>query len=262
MKVEKTGNNFILFPFDEIFIRKSPNYVKQTFVEIQGEVIFPSKYGIKSKTEKISDIIQRSGGLTPQAYLEGATLVRKIQLSDIELAQRRQAINEIANSVRGNQVVEVEDVDETKKSSIGIDLAKIMRNPSSNEDMILQDGDIIQIPKRLETVRVQGEVLYPTTVKFLDSKSFINYISNAGGFTKKSLRNKSYILYANGSVDRTRRFIFINIYPKVAPGSEIIIPQKTATTQQQLAQAQALFATVAGTISTFLSILTIFQLTK
>ena len=262
LKVEKTGNNFILFPFDEIFIRKSPNYVKQTFVEIQGEVIFPSKYGIKSKTEKISDIIQRSGGLTPQAYLEGATLVRKIQLSDIELAQRRQAINEIANSVRGNQVVEVEDVDETKKSSIGIDLAKIMRNPSSNEDMILQDGDIIQIPKRLETVRVQGEVLYPTTVKFLDSKSFINYISNAGGFTKKSLRNKSYILYANGSVDRTRRFIFINIYPKVAPGSEIIIPQKTATTQQQLAQAQALFATVAGTISTFLSILTIFQLTK
>jgi protein involved in polysaccharide export with SLBB domain len=262
LKVEKTGNNFILYPFDEIFIRKSPNYVKQTFVEIQGEVIFPAKYGIKSKTEKISDIIQRSGGLTPQAYLEGATLVREVQLSDIEIAQRRQAINEIANSVKGNQVVKVEDVDATKKSSIGINLLKIMQNPGSNEDMILQDGDIIQIPKRLETVRVQGEVLYPTTVKYLDSKSFINYISNAGGFTKRSLRSKSYILYANGSVDRTRRFLFVNLYPTVAPGSEIIIPQKTATAQQQLAQAQALFATVSGTITTLLSIFTIFKLVK
>ncbi len=262
LKVEQKGSKFYLYPFDEIFIRKSPNYVKQTFVEIQGEVIFPAKYGIQSKTEKISDVIQRSGGLTPQAYLEGATLVREVQLSEIEIAQRRQAINEIANSVKGNQVVEVEDVDATKKSSIGINLTKIMQNPGSNEDMILQDGDIIQIPKRLETVRVQGEVLYPTTVKYLDSQGFINYISHAGGFTKKSLRSKSYILYANGSVDRTRRFLFVNIYPKVAPGSEIIIPQKTTTAQQQLAQAQGLFATVAGTITTLLSIFTIFKLTK
>lgn len=262
LKVEQTGNKFILYPFDEIFIRKSPNYVKQTFVEIQGEVIFPAKYGIKSKTEKISDIIQRSGGLTPQAYLEGATLVREVQLSEIEIAQRRQAITEIANSVKGNQVVEVEDVDATKKSSIGINLIKIMQNPGSDEDMILQDGDIIQIPKRLETVRVQGEVLYPTTVKFLDNQSFINYISHAGGFTKRSLRSKSYILYANGSVDRTRRFLFVNVYPKVAPGSEIIVPQKTATTQQQIAQVQSLFSTIGGTVSALLSIFAIFQLSK
>ena len=262
LNVEQTGTKFVLFPFDEIFIRKSPNYIEQTFVEIQGEVIFPAKYGIKSKTEKISDLIERSGGLTPQAYMEGATLIRQVQLSEIEIAQRKQAINEIANSVKGNQVVEVENVEATTKSSIGIDLMKIMQNPGSNEDMVLQDGDIIQIPKRLETVRVQGEVLYPNTVKYLDSKSFINYISNAGGFTKRSLKSKSYILYANGSVDRTRRFLFINVYPKVAPGSEIIIPQKTASTQQQIQQVQSLFTTIGGTISALLSIVAIFQLSK
>ncbi|WP_238805658.1 polysaccharide biosynthesis/export family protein [Emticicia aquatica] len=262
LSVEQTGKKFVLFPFDEIFIRKSPNYVKQTFVEIQGEVIFPSIYGIKSKTEKISDLIQRAGGLSPQAYLEGATLVRQIQLSEIELTQRQKAISEITNSVKGNQTVQVEEVNAKTISSIGIDLTKIMQNPGSVEDMILQDGDIIRIPKRLETVRVQGEVLYPTTVKYLDDKGFINYISSAGGFTKKSLKSKSYILYANGSVDRTRKFLFVNLYPKVAPGSEIIIPQKTATAQQQLAQAQALFATVAGTITTLLSIFTIFRLSK
>ncbi len=262
LKVDQTGNKFVLYPFDEIFIRRSPNYIEQTFAEIQGEVIFPATYGIKSKTEKISDLIERAGGLSPQAYLEGATLVRQIQLSEIELAQRRKAITEITNSVRGNQAVQVEDVNATTVSSIGINLTKIMQNPGSNEDMILQDGDIIRIPKRLETVRVQGEVLYPTTVKYLDDKNFINYISNAGGFTKKSLRSKSYILYANGSVDRTRRVLFVNLYPKVAPGSEIIIPQKTVTAQQQIAQVQGLFATIAGTITTFLSVLAIFQLSK
>lgn len=262
LKVDQTGTKFILYPFDEIFIRKSPNYVKQTFAEIQGEVIFPSTYGIKSKTEKISDLIQRSGGLSPQAYLEGATLVRQVQLSEIEITQRRRAITEITNSVKGNQAVQVEDVDQTTVSSIGINLTKIMNNPGSEEDMVLQDGDIVRIPKRLETVRIQGEVLYPNTVKYLDEKSFINYISNAGGFTKKSLRSKSYILYANGSVDRTRRLLFVNVYPKVAPGSEIIVPQKTATTQQQIAQVQGLFATIAGTISTLVGILAIFQLTK
>ena len=262
LNVGQSGTKFILFPFDEIFVRKSPNYVKQTFAEIQGEVIFPSIYGIKSKTEKISDLIQRSGGLSPQAYLEGATLVRQIQLSEIEIAQRRRAVTEITNSVKGNQAVQVEDVNAQTTSSIGINLIKIMQNPGSEEDMVLQDGDIIRIPKRLETVRIQGEVLYPNTVKYLDEKSFINYISNAGGFTKKSLRSKSYVLYANGSVDRTRRFLFVNVYPKVAPGSEIIIPQKTATTQQQIAQIQGLFGTIAGTISTLVGILAIFQLTK
>lgn len=262
LQVEQGGQNFVLYPFDEIFIRKSPNYVKQAFVEVEGEVIFPDKYGIKSKDEKVSDIVKRAGGLTPYSYLEGATLIREIQLSDIEIEQRRRAITEIANSVKGNQTIEVEDVDATKSSSIGIDLRKILESPGSSEDMILQDGDIIRIPKRLETVRVQGEVLYPTTVKFFDRNNFMNYVSKAGGFTKRSLKSKSYVLYANGSVDRTRRFLFINIYPKVAPGSEIIIPQKTTTAQQQIAQVQNLFATIAGTMTTVITIIGILQITK
>jgi protein involved in polysaccharide export with SLBB domain len=262
LKVNQAGNQFLLYPFDEIFIRRSPNYLEQTFAKIEGEVIFPSTYGIKSKTEKISDLIERAGGLSPQAYVEGAILMRQIKLSAIEIAQHRKAVNEIASSVRENQSVEIEQVDETTISSIGIDLVRIMKNPGSNEDMVLQDGDIIRIPKRLETVRVQGEVLYPTTIKYLNMKGFRHYISNAGGFTKKSLKSKSYILYANGSVDRTRRFLFVNVYPKVAPGSEIIIPQKTITTQNQIAQVQGLFATVSATITTLIGIFTLLQISK
>ncbi len=262
LKIDGKGEKMILFPFDEIFVRRSPNYVKQTFAEINGEVIYPSKYGIQSKEEKVSDLIKRAGGLTPQAYVEGATLVRKISLSDIELEQRRRALAEIQDNVVDNQAVDVEVLDRTRSESIGIDLKKIMANPGSLDDMVLQDGDIVQIPKRLETVRIQGEVLYPTTVKFQYGESFQEYISRAGGFTKRSLKSKAYVLYANGSVDRTRRFLFANIYPKVEPGSEIIIPQKATTAQQQLAQAQGLLATISASITTVVSILAILQFSK
>ncbi|MCU0325504.1 MAG: SLBB domain-containing protein [Spirosomaceae bacterium] len=262
LKIDGRGDKFILFPFDEIFIRRSPNYVEQTFVEINGEVFYPAKYGIQSKDEKISDIIKRAGGLTPQAYIEGATLIRKVSLSEVEIAQRRRTINEIQNSTVGNQTVAVDDIDPTRSESIGVDLKKAMSNPGSVDDMILQDGDVIQIPKRLETVRIQGEVLYPTTVKYLNGASFQEYISRAGGFNKRSLKSKAYVLYANGSVDRTRKFLFVNVYPKVEPGSEIIIPQKTVNTTQQIAQAQNLLGTIGATITTLIGILGIFRLSN
>lgn len=262
LKVNTGSKSFFLEPYDEVFVRTSPNYVKQTFVEIQGEVFYPSIYGISSKDEKISDIIKRAGGITPQAYLEGATLIRKIQLSPTEIEQRRRAINEIANSQKANQAIEIEDIDETKSESIGINLNKILENPTGFEDMILQDGDVIRIPKRLETVRIQGEVLYPTTIKYFESGKFLNYISKSGGFTKRSLKSKSYVLYANGSVDRTRRFVFFNVYPKVAPGSEIIVPQRTVTGTQQLTQLSNIMGVVASTLGTVVTIIGILRITK
>jgi protein involved in polysaccharide export with SLBB domain len=262
LRIDGKGEKFVLLPFDEIFIRRSPNYIKQTFAEINGEVIFPSKYGIQSKEEKISDLVKRAGGLSPQAYVEGATLIRRIALSDIELEQRRRALAEIQETAVANQTVDVENLDRTRSESIGIDLKKILASPGSLDDMVLQDGDIVQIPKRLETVRIQGEILYPTTVKFQQGASFQEYISRAGGFTKRSLKSKAYVLYANGSVDRTRRFLFANVYPKIEPGSEIIIPQKTVTAQQQIAQAQGLLATISASITTVVSILAILQFSK
>lgn len=262
LSVEQAGNSFVLLPFDEIFIRKSPNYVKQAFVSVEGEVLFPAKYGIKTKDEKISEAIARAGGLTPQSYLEGATLIREIQLSEIEIEQRKKTISEIATSGVSNQIVEIEDERGVKKTSIGIDLKKIIENPGSSADMTLQDGDIIKIPKRLETVRIQGEVLYPNTVKYLYKENFMGYVSKAGGFTKRSMKSKSYVLYANGSVDRTRRFFFVNIYPKVEPGSEIIVPEKSITTQQQLAQVQGFLTAIGATMTTFIGILGIISISK
>ncbi len=251
-----------LMPYDEIFVRSSPNYQEQSIVELQGEVFYPSQYGINNKEERISDIIKRAGGLTPQAYIPGATLIRTVTLSPIELEQKKKTFQDLQKSTVNNQLLELEEVEETTTSSIGIKLDKIINNPGGDEDMILRDGDILKIPSRLETVRVQGEVLYPNTVKFKGNESFKNYISGAGGFTNTSLRKKSYVLYANGSVDRTRKFLFFNLYPVVEPGSEIIVPARKVNTQQQITQLQGIVSTLSATVTGIVTLFGIIKLTK
>jgi protein involved in polysaccharide export with SLBB domain len=109
---------------------------------------------------------------------------------------------------------------------IGIDLEAILKNPKSSQDLILLEGDVLSIPKELQTVRMRGELLFPTSTRFVQGSQFKQYISRAGGFTDRSRKSKSYIVYANGNVNRTKRFIFFNFYPRVAPGAEIVVPQK------------------------------------
>jgi protein involved in polysaccharide export with SLBB domain len=109
---------------------------------------------------------------------------------------------------------------------IGIDLEAILKNPKSTQDLILLEGDVLSIPKELQTVRMRGELLFPTSTRFVQGSQFKQYISRAGGFTDRSRKSKSYIVYANGNVNRTKRFIFFNFYPRVAPGAEIVVPQK------------------------------------
>ena len=274
LSVDSRSAGFSLLPFDEVFIRTSPNYEKQNFAIIKGEVIYPGKYGVKYKDEKISDLINRAGGLSPLAYIKGTTLVRKTLLSDFQTAQRAEVLENLKLNIKVKDIVKA-DVDEEDvqlieeadnknliTESIGIDLEKILKDPGSFEDIILQDGDEINIPKRLETIRIEGEILYPTTVKYLPSLKFIDYVSKSGGFTKKSARGKAFVIYPNGSVDRTRKFLFIKVFPKIEPGSEIIIPGKTQNAQGQLVQFGNLVGTLSGTLTAIVSIFSIVQLNK
>ncbi len=246
-------SKFILQPYDEVVVRRSPNYSVQAYASVAGEVILPGTYPIKSKDQKLSDMVALSGGLTPQAYMEGATLIRRVRLSDIELAQRRRSVLELANDATNKEAVQVEEVTPDKPEAIGINLKKIMENPGSSEDILVQEGDVLSIPKRLETVRLQGEVLLPTTVKYRSGQTFQDYISQAGGFTSRSQRKKAYIVYANGSVDRTRKFMFFNIYPRVDPGSEVVVPKRTTislTPQQLLQQTTGIIGSLLTLITT------------
>lgn len=251
-----SNRDFILEPFDQIIVRRSPNYAVQTYAFVAGEVIIPGSYPIRSKDQKISDLVVQSGGLTPQAYVEGATLIRPVRLSNEELKRRQRAIDEVADNVT-KSAVETEVISPNTSEAIGINLKKILEKPGSSEDILLQEGDTLRIPKLLETVRIQGEVQLPNTVKFRNGQTFQDYISQTGGFTSKSQRKRAFVIYANGSVDRTRKFMFFNVYPRVEPGSEIVIPKRTAvplTAQQILGSTVGVAGSLLTLVTTLLLI--------
>ena len=221
LKLTSEASKFTLHPFDQVFIRRSPGYMVQSLVKVEGEVAFPGAYSISSKMERISDIVKRAGGLTPEAYLKGARLVRKLPAGVIK--ERIKALKMIKALSKDSLKFSVE-IDSL--TAIGIDMPKIMANPGSSYDLLLQENDVLQISKELQTVRLSGQVLTQALVRFDKSYSFKGYVSRAGGFAPEAKKSKSYIIYANGMIDRTHKILFFNSYPKVEPGAEIVVPKK------------------------------------
>ena len=270
-----TNNSIIIKPFDQIIVRKNPNFYTQQYARVEGEVMYPGKYAISSKNERISDLINRSGGFKNMAYLKGATLIRLTEFAELQsdLNKKIKSLNDLKNKVSNkegtlteSELLLIERIDEdlknidtnknenqilssyakserineilkknsvdgdipiSKSEAIGIDLMSIVNSPGSKSDLLLKEGDVIIVPKKLETVRLRGELLYPTTVRFVSNKSLKYYINSSGGFDNKAKRSGTYIVYANGDVARTKKFLFFNIYPKAEPGSEVIVPKKS-----------------------------------
>ena len=263
-----------LKPFDNIIVRKDPSIEQMTYAFIEGEVKFPGKYLISSKKERISDLLNRAGGLKEFAYQKGATIIRKTEFVDdkndiekqiddlnalkIKLSKNLDLLSEseklllkrveedilklnvenssnqnLSNSVKQDRITEIvkrnamsENIPFAKSESIGINLEDIIKSPGKKSDLLVEEGDIIVIPKKLETVRLRGELLYPTTVRHMPVRGLKYYINSAGGFDLKAKRSGTYVVYANGDVARTKKFLFFNFYPKAEPGCEVIVPKK------------------------------------
>ncbi len=238
LQLDNTASKFELSPFDEIFIRTSPNYELQQFVTVQGQVVFPGVFGLERKDERLSDIINRAGGFNTQAFSEGAKLIRKNHLTEMGKLLQIENFNEKQNSFSNVD----REFNNTNKENvliekIGIDLISAMKNPGGPDDLFLIADDIIDIPKEPQTVKVTGDVLYPNSVKFSFNNTFKDYINSSGGFKKSAARKLSYVIYLNGSVKRVKSFGFIRFYPKIQKGSEIIIPKviNNITTSQNIA---------------------------
>lgn len=248
LKKSPQASTFVLQPFDQVYVRTVPNFQEPQFVQVEGEVLTPGPYGITNRDERVSDVIKRAGGLTRYAYIEGATLVRRVQLSEAEIEQRQKTLNEIADDSQ-RAAVTAEPINPESEERVNIDLKQILAKPRTDEDLILQEGDIIRIPKQLQTVRIGGEVSYPNTARYTPGLGFLDYISKAGGFSARSIKRRSFVIYANGNVRRTKRFMFFNSYPRVEPGSEIIVPLKTradVSAQQVLTSMAQIIAGLSG----------------
>ncbi|MGK6349747.1 SLBB domain-containing protein [Parapedobacter sp. DT-150] len=239
--LRKADQDFVLMPFDKVVVRTATGYETQKTVRIEGEVLFPGPYTVTRKDERISDIIKRAGGFTPYAYVTGASLKRGGTLDTAKAAEtsadkaerelqkqdeydRMLALKQLQSDA--NTVDEVSISRNINNDFVGINLERIIKKPGRRGDLILEDGDVIRVPKELQTVKISGEVLAPSTAVYSPSKGFKQYISQAGGFSSKALRKSAYVLYANGSVKSTSRFLFVNNYPPIKPGAEIFVPQK------------------------------------
>jgi protein involved in polysaccharide export with SLBB domain len=259
LELDKTSSSFLLEPFDEVFVRSSPNYELQQFITIKGQVFYPGIYGLEKKDERISDILLRAGGLNPQAYPEGAKLLRISQVSESEKKMKSDQLAEIQDNF-SNVNINKEKATSTKHETIGIDLVDALNNPGGVNDLFLNEGDILDIPKEPQTVKVTGEVLYPNSVKFTSSYNVKDYISQAGGFTSSSARKRIYVLYSNGSVKRAKNLLFLKFYPRIEKGSEIIVPQKVklASTSQQIV---SIVSVLTGTVTSIIGIITLMKAT-
>lgn len=220
-------SGYVLQPFDEIVVRKSPSYNEQASVAIDGEIVFPGTYVINSKREKISDLMKRAGGLKPEAYPEGAVLLRKTFVNPSDSALLDSKLQVFYNKLEDStDIHKMQNVVSRKEQLLGINLQKAMDQPGSKFDLFLEEGDVIRIPKKLQTVQLFGEIYFPKKVRFDRNTGFRDYIRGAGGFTNSALKRRSYIVYANGEVKSTTKVLFFNRYPKVRPGAEIYVPTK------------------------------------
>jgi protein involved in polysaccharide export with SLBB domain len=218
---------FGLQPFDEVMVRKAPSYMEQANMQIGGEVLYPGQYAINSKRERISDVIRRAGGLRPEAYPEGAVLLRKTFVNESDSAYLTNKLEVFYNKMQdSSDILRLKSAMERKEQLLGINLDLILKNPGSKYDLLLEEGDILKVPKKLQTVQVFGEIYFPKKVRFEKNIGFRDYIRGAGGFTTQALKRRSYIVYANGEVKNTRKVLFFNSYPKVKPGAEIYVPTK------------------------------------
>jgi len=227
--------DFTLKPFDIVSIRSSESYQVQRQVKVEGEVLYPGTYTITKKDERISDIIKRAGGLSPLAYVEGASLKRTggAEARAIDSLERRKEEKEklmnlqrLKQSGAKDTTTIEKDLQVLRSDLVGIDLERILKKPLSRNDLIVEDGDVIRVPKELQTVRLTGEVLKPNSIVYVKGRSFKGYIDGAGGFSYNAYKKGAYIVYSNGSVAAARKFLFFNNYPQVKPGSEIFVPKR------------------------------------
>nr|WP_310587259.1 SLBB domain-containing protein [Fibrella aquatilis] len=219
LQLNEADARFVLQPFDIVYVRTQPFYEPQQQVFVNGEVMHPGLYAILSRTERIADLIQRAGGLKQDAYLPGAQFIRNSQV-------------------------------------VGTNIAAVIDNPKVEGNLLLQNRDTLLIPRRSDLVEVRGGVLNPSTVSFEQGLTLRDYIALSGGYTENARVSRSYVIYPNGRKDRTERFLFFRLHPKVQPGSVIIVPIKPLETRELSPTERigmfSLIGTLAATLTTII----------
>lgn len=263
LTLNESTADFVLEPFDVVAIRRSPQYKKQNKIYIMGEVLFPGTYTLTNENTHLSDVIEMARGLTPNAYVKGTSLTRRAESNDGNVRDinngemmttsdvSAQALNQLKNLNSSRDTLDV-SANDLRVFLVGVDMEEALENPDGDSNVLLQDGDIILIPKRENIVNVIGAVNYPNATTYMSRKSKY-YVSEGGGYNRQSIK-KPFVIYPSGRVATTKRVaLFFKKYPKVEPGSIVVVPSKSERERATLAEitsAVSSLASVATSIST------------
>jgi len=238
-----TGPGELLEPFDNVLIMQSPDYLPPRSVVVTGEVRFPGRYTLRTKTERISDLIARAGGATSEANLDGTFFARARSLRSFQAAEGRQDVDSL---VRRQQAVD--------RSRVGVDLATAIRRPGSRDDLLLLSEDSLHIPLARATVEVEGAVNSPTALVARSGADLRFYIRAAGGASLVGDASRAFVIQPNGKIETRRRVGgIIPVTPTPRPGATVVVPAKSAEsrTQERIATAQLLTQMVASIVTAY-----------
>lgn len=239
---------FVLYPRDVVSVRTLPGFESLSSVRMEGEFTSPGYYQILSKDEKISDVIRRAGGFSPHADLSCGFLLRKSKRSKVEYMRDLKMIEAMIKMNDEEEMVGFRDSLASRLDMLSIDLEEIVKKPGSKTDLLLQEGDLIFVPKPVQTVTVSGAVYLPGMMVY-DKSKLKEYIGSAGGFSRDAVKKHTYVAYADGSVKATKRFLWVKRYPKVKPGAHIYVPEEPEEEARDPKESVALFTAIASCLA-------------
>lgn len=227
------ADHFVLEPYDVVTVRRSPSFVENRTVSIFGEVNFPGRYNLNKREERVVDLIKKAGELTDFAYVKGARLIRRF--TEEELEQRKRA--QEALSATGD-TTNVNDPETTYL--VSFDFEDAIKNPEGDNNLVLQAGDVLDIPVYSNTVRIDGAVQMPTSIAYRKGLNKSYLINAAGGYQKLAYKKRSFIIYMNGRVAKLGRFT------KIEPGCQIYVPKKDKTPAENLQKIMSISSSMAS----------------
>ena len=231
---------FELQPYDQVFVRRSPSYNEQVNVTVDGEVLYRGEYTLSTKSERLSSLIQRAGGVSRYAYVRGAKLRR---VANEEELRRMEDVVKMVRREIGETLATSLGLKVDSTFTVGIDLEAALANPGSGADLVLREGDVLTVPEYNNTVKVNGAVMMPNTVSYAKGKSVKYYLNQAGGYSANAKKSQKFIIYMNGQVAEVKG----SGKKQIEPGCEIVVPNKTKKLN---------FATVVSNATSFASLAT------
>ncbi|MCA0381127.1 MAG: SLBB domain-containing protein [Bacteroidetes bacterium] len=250
--LDKGGDNVVLQPFDVISVRAKGGYEKQRAVYVMGQIITPGIYPLESSKETISQIINRAGGFRGSADSSSIS-IRRLANYSLGNEEREKTVERLLMVNRDSLLADPElrrkylnDID-----FLSVNVEKIKSNPGGPEDLILENGDVIEIARASNLVRVSGEVYRPGLLPFEEGASAHYYVKRSGNFTSNSRKTKTFVIYPDGRAKSVKRFLFIKTYPEVTPRSEVFIPSKDKDGKKGLSTGEWIaLSSIGATLAT------------